>query len=374
MRTVFFIPPLHSMSGGLANIFAVAVELADMGHKVALTCPGEAAGLADVLNHGAGNIALLPWEGLHLAPGDVWVVPESWPNALTVGVNSGAETVVYAQSWNFLLTTLPAGVRWKQLPVRYLAVSRPVAWFMESVLHLRVEGIVPPAVNPVFFARSGGAHPIEKPSGTGPVRVAWMPRKNKALAEQIQQVAEAVLQREPAPVRVEWVPVHRMSQEEMAWVFATCSLFLNTAFPEGFGLPPLEAMACGCVPVGFTGFGGRDYMRDASNLGGTIVGEAAHIEGMPLFSELPCSPLLPQSEQAIANEPAMPPGGNGFYYSDGDIMGAGLGLARAVLLAQSGGPQWEALRGNCLTTASGYTAGARKRRLEQLWPSLFGGA
>ncbi|MDI7251748.1 MAG: glycosyltransferase family 1 protein, partial [Actinomycetota bacterium] len=32
---------------------------------------------------------------------------------------------------------------------------------------------------------------------------------------------------------------------------------------EGFGLPPLEAMACACLPVGFTGLGGHDYMRQA---------------------------------------------------------------------------------------------------------------
>ena len=28
---------------------------------------------------------------------------------------------------------------------------------------------------------------------------------------------------------------------------------------EGFGLPPLEAMASGCLVVGFTGFGGLEY-------------------------------------------------------------------------------------------------------------------
>ncbi len=33
-------------------------------------------------------------------------------------------------------------------------------------------------------------------------------------------------------------------------------------YPEGFALPPLEAMACGCAVIGFTGGGGTEHMID----------------------------------------------------------------------------------------------------------------
>jgi glycosyltransferase involved in cell wall biosynthesis len=36
-------------------------------------------------------------------------------------------------------------------------------------------------------------------------------------------------------------------------------VFLALSRLEGFGLTPLEAMAAGCVVVGFTGIGGREY-------------------------------------------------------------------------------------------------------------------
>ena len=34
---------------------------------------------------------------------------------------------------------------------------------------------------------------------------------------------------------------------------------------EGFGLPPLEAMLCGCVVVGFDGGGGSAYLEHKHN-------------------------------------------------------------------------------------------------------------
>lgn len=367
MRTVFFIPPLSAMSGGLANILALASDLAGMGRRVALTCPGTAVGLPETLAQSGRGLEALPWEGLALTPEDLWVVPESWPNAISPGVNSGARTLIYAQSWNFLLTTLPAGVRWKQLPVRYLAVSRPVAWFMESVLDLRVEGVLPPAVNPVFF-EAASKRPKERQRHTGtPVRVAWMPRKNRALAEQIQQVAEAALARASVPARVEWVPVHKVSQAEAADIFASCSLFLCTAFPEGFGLPPLEAMATGCVPVGFTGFGGWEYMRQAA----TLLSEGGSGTVLPDMQR-PNLPEFPLSGKPDSDAPikAVPDSGNGFYHSDGDVMGAGLSLARAVHLARGGGPMWEGVRESALVTARLYTVEERGRRLRNLWQRL----
>ncbi len=359
------------MSGGLASLYSLAALLRKSGRPVALTSPGaKAAGFAEAAEGGE----VLPWEGLRLERGDIWLVPESWPNAISTGVQAGARTLVYAQSWNFLLTTLPQGVRWKQLPVEYLAVSDPVAWFMRTVLELPVLGVLPPVVHPAFFAAGENARrPADR------VRVAWMPRKNRALAELMQQIAMASLESggpaapqaasgpggvasEAASLslyaspRVEWVPIQNMSPEEVAGAFASCHLFLATAFPEGFGLPPLEAMAAGCVPVGFTGFGGWEYMRPADF--GT--------ECLPSGRMPPaCVPPFPLSEAC---------GGNGLFFADGDVMSAGLGLAGAVRAARAGTPGFLAARAAGRATALRYGRGARQQALEGLWNALAAGA
>ena len=326
------------MSGGLANLYQIAEDLRELGHEVALVCPGNKAAAFEEME--TKGVTVLPWEGLTLSSSDLWMVPESWPNALGPGLSQGAVAVVYAQSWNFLLTTLPAGVRWRQLPARFLAVSRPVAWFMEEVLELKVAGLLPPALHPAF--------PTEKETRPAkPVRVAWMPRKNRALAEQVRQVAEACLARHADAPAVDWVAVQNLSLQEVASVFASCHIYLNSAFPEGFGLPPLEAMATGCTPVGFTGFGGWEYMRQS------------------LFASY--APPLPLPPWDPARE------GNGVFFADGDIMSAGLGLATAIRMAADNTPEWQNIVQAGRATAGRYTREARLKPLAALWENLIAG-
>lgn len=55
------------------------------------------------------------------------------------------------------------------------------------------------------------------------------------------------------------------SIHELAQLYATCDLFVSASWYEGFGLPPLEAMACG-APVVTTDSGGvREYVRSGEN-------------------------------------------------------------------------------------------------------------
>lgn len=55
---------------------------------------------------------------------------------------------------------------------------------------------------------------------------------------------------------------NRYSQSEIADLFRDADVFLSIGYPEGFALPPLEAMACGCAVIGFTGGGGLEHMID----------------------------------------------------------------------------------------------------------------
>jgi glycosyltransferase involved in cell wall biosynthesis len=263
------------------------------------------------------------------------------------GFEAGAKVVVYAQNWAYLLGMLPEGVSWKDLArshkIEFMAVSEPVAWFMRQVLGLELDKILPPVVRECFFR--------EAERRKTRVRVAWMPRKNGALAKQILQIAGEVLRRADSEIHLESVEINRMAQEEVAATLASCHIFLASSLTEGFGLPPVEAMASGCVPVGFAGLGGWEYMRSSPL-------SPCHAQ---VVSSLPSGLALPEK----------PWGPNGFYAPEGDTVSAGLALAEAVRQAAANSPAWLDLRNECRKTAKAYDKDAMlKRLLQGVFPAL----
>ena len=60
-----------------------------------------------------------------------------------------------------------------------------------------------------------------------------------------------------------------MQHEEVACALQDSLLFLSCGHPEGFGLPLAEAIACGCLVVGYHGLG-RPRLRPATYESGRI--------------------------------------------------------------------------------------------------------
>lgn len=85
-----------------------------------------------------------------------------------------------------------------------------------------------------------------------PKRVLAMSRKNPIDLETIKQQ----LKNSDYDIRV----VDGLTQNELIEEYQSADIFIATGYPEGFSLPPLEAMACGCVVVGFTGGAGSEFM------------------------------------------------------------------------------------------------------------------
>ena len=294
--TYVFLPPMAKVSGGLAVLMQVAEHLNQVGFPVRVV---RREGGRPILPEGF-PVPVVEWEQLRLGSDDVWLVPEGWANSLAPGLRAGAKCVVYVQNWAYLFSSLPQGVSWHDLPVSFLAVSRPVAWFIKQALG-RSSLVVLPGIDRSLFRP-----PKHKPDG--PLRVAFMPRKNKALADLIRDLFTARNPKFSTADHMMWTDIQGRSQAEVAELLAQSHIFLATGFPEGCPLPPLEAMACGCLPVGFSGFGGWEYMTPI-------------VEGR-------------QEAQEIWRNwfpvPENPWPGNGFWVPDADALAAVLALEQAV--------------------------------------------
>jgi hypothetical protein len=88
-------------------------------------------------------------------------------------------------------------------------------------------------------------------------RICLMPRKGADAANQVLHL----LRQRGALHDVEVVPIDDRPAAEVAGIMRESLIFLALSSQEGFGLPAAEAMACGCIVVGYDGGGGAEFMR-----------------------------------------------------------------------------------------------------------------
>jgi hypothetical protein len=127
-------------------------------------------------------------------------------------------------------------------------------------------------------------------------RIAFMPRKNPSDARQVINLLHA----RGSLDGIELLPLEGMSHSEIARALSRTLVFLSFGHPEGFGLPPAEAMACACITIGYHGMGGAEFLREPYAFPvahGDIVGYARCVER--IIGELRTDPE-PLLERALA--------------------------------------------------------------------------
>lgn len=87
-----------------------------------------------------------------------------------------------------------------------------------------------------------------------PGRILCLPRKGPEYVDRLEREFSG---------RV--VRANNLHQLQMAVEYAKADVYAHTGFPEGLGMPIVEAMLAGCIACGFTGGGGLDVMRDGEN-------------------------------------------------------------------------------------------------------------
>jgi glycosyltransferase involved in cell wall biosynthesis len=118
-------------------------------------------------------------------------------------------------------------------------------------------------------------------------QICFMPRKN---ADDALQVL-AILKLHGVLDSFEIVAIENKNEAGVADIMKESMLFLSFGYPEGCPLPPAEAMASGCVVVGYDGFGGREYFDERFSYPvpvGDITGYVDTVEKLiKLYSENP---------------------------------------------------------------------------------------
>ncbi|PBN47603.1 glycosyltransferase [Capnocytophaga sputigena] len=128
-------------------------------------------------------------------------------------------------------------------------------------------------------------------------QICFMPRK---LTDDVRQVILILKLRGKLK---DWklVPIDNKTEQEVAEIMKQSTFFLSFNHREGFGLPPVEAMACGCYVVGYHGQGGKEYFKpEFSSLveGGDIIAYVKKVEELLSTYEKSPETILEKGKKA----------------------------------------------------------------------------
>lgn len=242
---------LKKPSGGVRRLYRHVEILAKHGFD------------ASVLHHEPGfRVAWFPtdapvryWNGgVTFETGDVLVIPEGHTDVMMSTRDAACERVVIALNWSNIYAHLPIGQDWRHMGIRHvIAGSDCEQDFVRRSMGLS-SVVLASGTDAAMFSRP---RPMEQQ-----LQIAYMPRKQ---ADAFHVIACVFRSRFPEWAHVPFVPIDGVSHEEVGRLLARSAIFLSTSVLEGLARPPLEAMAAGCLVVGFAGRGSLEYMSHGEN-------------------------------------------------------------------------------------------------------------
>lgn len=304
-RIVYILEPFEFPSGGVATIYRHVEILNACGFEAFVALPNKPA------KDFYGSTAQLLIHGRHInvVPGDVFVIPEGFPQYVKALMGSPVKRLMFCQNQYYLPFTSDPRAGISEFGVHgIIASSEAVRSFFRNVYGLQDLPLLPCAVDPACF----------RPAARKVRQIALMPRKLRADASFIEAVFR---RRHRRFADVPWVVIESVNQSEAARVMGESAVFLSLSHKESFGLPPIEAMACGCLVAGFHGDGGREYMTPE----------------------------------------------NGWWCETGDYLACVDGLAAAFELFDGGGAELDRCRAAMAETVAQYSPARLKAALVEFW-------
>lgn len=180
---------------------------------------------------------------------DIVVLPEFYGRSLRAPA-FGARMVIFNQNAHYTYLGFGAqdrldGFPYLQSAMAVITVSRHNRDYIAHAFPGASVYLTPNGVDTDLF------RPLPKQR-----QIAYMPRK---LPMDLVQVLQIVRGRGHLSG---WnlCAIDRMHEAQVTQALGESAVFLSSCAEEGFGLPPLEAAACACAVVGYTGYAAREFM------------------------------------------------------------------------------------------------------------------
>jgi len=249
MNAIYYCTRRGANSGGEAVNEDHVIGLREMGYRAYLFYIEDAP-----LGHFASRAPVLrAGSSMTFQHKDVIVMPEPWKLHIDGFAPMQVRKVMHCQNPYYLFNGVDDISMIAQKGISaVITCSDYTSGLMRRMGYQGALQTVQPTLSPVF-----------KHSGEKKLQIAYMPRKREFETSFVKGLFKSLY---PELRTVPWVPINNMTLAECAQVLDESAVFAAFSHIEGLGLPPLEAMASGCVVVGFNGLGGADYSTPHNGL------------------------------------------------------------------------------------------------------------
>jgi hypothetical protein len=200
-----------------------------------------------------GEVHLTSPPVIDLDAGDFIVIPEIYGPTLAGIAPSIAKVILNQGAYNTFRSYPLHGVNDRTSPYLHPEVRAAIVVSQDSERYLRA---VFPSLK-LFKVRNSIDPRLFVFQKEKKRQICYLTQKNRADVVQVLQILSlwGVLDKFPA------LAIDNYTERETALLFRESLVYLSFGHPEGFGLPSAEAMRCGCLVVGYHGFGGREFLR-----------------------------------------------------------------------------------------------------------------
>lgn len=243
-RIFYFCPDFPQPSGGVKTLYRHVQRLGQLGFAAAIV--HQKTGFAVTWHDYRVPVIYLD-QRPQFHRDDVWVIPEVMVEFVRQTQSFGGKRVVIVLSWSPAYNRLPPGQRWQDYGIQHVLTKAPMMQaYLEWSMDLRAT-LIHEYVDQGLYTYQ----PVLKLN-----KVAYLTRKD-ASGDWLRGI---LVRKHPQLAAFTWQPLRELAEATYAEHLRTASVYLATTLQEGMHVSVLEAMAAGCLVVGYSGIGGADYM------------------------------------------------------------------------------------------------------------------
>ncbi|MHC4076135.1 MAG: glycosyltransferase [Planctomycetota bacterium] len=261
MRIFYLCPDFAAPSGGVKRLYTHVQILIENGYD-AYIMHFQKGFRADWFSN---QVPIIYSSDLpSLSPKDTIVIPEGLFDAMRQLKSAPLQKVAIALSSAYIFRSMPLGENWKDYGIEWVMTNNKITrdliqWSM--------------GIKNIYIVASSIDHDMfyYKPD-VKTHQLAYIKRKDtlSPMVEKILKLSDASFG------KLDFIAIGGLNIQDYAQVLIKSKIYLTTAEREGFPCSIIEAMACGCLCIGFDGIGGKDYIVGSGDKQNFVLAENAN--------------------------------------------------------------------------------------------------